>query len=396
MAKQALRVIALAYKEVSPDKQELTEEDEVDFTFIALIGMIDPPREGVKDSIQKCKKAGIRVIMITGDNKLTALAIAKELEITEKDEAMDGVEISKVSDEDFKKRLKKINVYARVSPEHKVRIVKLLKEMGEIVAVTGDGVNDAPALKNSDIGVAMGITGTEVTKEAADMVLLDDNFSTIVSAVEGGRGTFDNIKKYLAYLLSTNVGEILVIFTAGLVGFPLPLIAIQILWINLVTDGLPALALGVDPPEPDVMDRPPQSPKASAFDIWVKSIIFVIGIVMAIITLLIFLMYLDEYDLVRAQTMVFSIMVVFELLLSFNCRSLKYSLLKVNPFKNKYLILAVISSFLLLLIVIYTPVLNDIFSTTALNLKDWLIIIVASLSAILGMEVTKTTLRHFK
>ncbi|MCW3975704.1 MAG: HAD-IC family P-type ATPase, partial [Candidatus Bathyarchaeota archaeon] len=391
MASQALRVIALAYRELPPELKRCTEECEKGLIFVGLTGMIDPPRKEVKDSIKECEKAGIRVIMITGDNKLTALAIAKELGIALKDEAIDGYEISKLTKDELSRYLDFVNVYARVSPEHKMKIVQILKDKGEIVAVTGDGVNDAPALKKSDIGVAMGITGTEVTKEAADMVLMDDNFTTIVSAIESGRGTFDNIKKYLSFLLSSNTGEILIMFIAGIIGLPLPLIALQILWVNLVTDGLPAIALGVDPPEPDIMERKPRSSRESVFDLGVKSIIFTVGILMAISALIVFHWYLRNplHDLIKAQTMVFTIIVMFEMLNAFNCRSLRYSLTKIDPFKNRYLLIAVISSISLQLLVIYLPSLNIIFNTKALNFNDWLIVIIASIPAILGVEIMK-------
>jgi Ca2+-transporting ATPase len=395
MASNALRVLAVAYKDVPPHQKEFSEQLEHDLTFIALVGMIDPPRVEVKDSIKKCKEAGIRVIMITGDNKLTAIAIAKELGITKTDEALDGFTITEMDDVELSDRLDTVNVFARTLPEHKMRIVKILKEKGEIVAVTGDGVNDAPALKKSDIGIAMGITGTEVTKEASDMVLMDDNFATIVSAIELGRGTFDNIKKYLSYLLSSNVGEILVMFIAGIIGLPLPLIALQILWVNLVTDGLPAIALGIEPPEPDVMDRQPRSPKASVFEENVKSIIFVVGILMAFSCLTVFTWYLQQpgASLIKAQSMAFTTMVVFEMFLAFNCRSIRYSLRRINPFQNRYLVLAVSSSIILTLIVIYTPFFNTIFNTTPLNLNDWIIVLIASFTSILGVESVKTVYR---
>lgn len=391
MASQALRIIALAYRELSPGLKRCTEECEKGLIFVGLTGMIDPPREEVNDSIKKCEKAGIRVIMITGDNRLTALAIAKELGIALKDEAIDGHEISKLTKDELSRYLDFVNVYARVSPEHKMKIVRILKDKGEIVAVTGDGVNDAPALKKSDIGVAMGITGTEVSKEAADMVLMDDNFTTIVSAIEGGRGTFDNIKKYLSFLLSSNTGEILIMFIAGIIGLPLPLIALQILWVNLVTDGLPAIALGVDPPEPDIMERKPRSSRESVFDLSVKSIIFTVGILMAISSLIVFQWYLRNplYDLKKAQTMVFTIIVMFEILNALNCRSLRFSLTKIDPFRNRYLLIAVISSVILQLLVIYVPSLNSIFNTKGLDFNDWLIVIIASIPSILGVEVMK-------
>ena len=280
MAGEALRVLGMAYRRL-PETPACKEDSETGMVFVGLAGMIDPPREEAKEAIKLCEKAGIKSVMITGDHKLTAMAVAKELGILKKGMALTGAELDKLSDEEFEKKVEDIEVYARVSPSHKLRVIEAFDKRGEIVAMTGDGVNDAPALKKADIGVAMGITGTDVSKEAAAMVLTDDNFASIVAAVEEGRGIFQNIKKYLIYLLSCNVGEVLIMFIAGLMGMALPLVAIHLLWVNLTTDGLPALALAVDPADPDIMEQPPRDPKSSIFSKNVLITIGAIGIVMA-------------------------------------------------------------------------------------------------------------------
>nr|MDO8099542.1 cation-translocating P-type ATPase [Candidatus Njordarchaeota archaeon] len=420
MASKALRVLGIAYstlKELQKDK--ITSENvERDLVFTGLVGMIDPPRPEAKEAIEKCKTAGIKVVMITGDHKLTAVAVAKELELlhqthsaadeknpaeTPSEEGRDvsvltGAELDKMSDKQLFKIANDVLVYARVSPEHKLRIVKALKAHGHVVAMTGDGVNDAPALKNSNIGVAMGITGTDVTKEASDMVLSDDNFATIVSAVEEGRGIYDNIKKYLIYLLSSNVGEVLTLFIASLLGFPLPLIALQILWVNLVTDGFPALALSIDPPDIDVMSRAPRDPKESIFTHRIKAMIFGIAATMPISILPVFYFYnpalLDSVgspspQYMQAMTMAFTIMVMFEMFNVYTCRSEKYTLRKIGFFKNKYLNLAVISSILLQLAVLYTPVFEILFQTHAPAISDWFVIIMAGCLPLVAGEIGK-------
>jgi len=380
-ASEGLRVLALAYKE--GDTLE-----EKDLVFASLTAMLDPPREEAREAIKICELSGIKVIMITGDHKLTAKAIANELGIFEEgDIILTGRELDELSDSEFEKIVENVKVYARVSPEHKMKIISALKKMGEVVAMTGDGINDAPALKNANIGIAMGITGTDVTKEASDMILADDNFASIVAAVEEGRGIYDNIKKYLAYLLSCNVGEILVMFIAGLLAMPLPLIAIQILWINLVTDGLPAIALSVDPKEPDIMLRKPRVSSESIFTKRVKFMIIWIGILIAIGILPIFNYY--KSDLIRAQSIAFVMLTMFEMFNVFNCRSERYSLFKVKVFKNKFLIVAVLISILLQLCVIYVPFLQTYFHTVSLSLKDWFLILPITSTAFLSMEIIK-------
>jgi len=380
-ASEGLRVLALAYKE--GDTLE-----EKDLVFVSLVAMLDPPREEAEEAIKLCELSGIKVIMITGDHKLTAKAIANELGIFEEgDIILTGRELDELSDSEFEKILEDVKVYARVSPEHKMKIVSALKKNGEVVAMTGDGINDAPALKNANIGVAMGITGTDVTKEASDMILTDDNFASIVAAVEEGRGIYDNIKKYLAYLLSCNVGEILVMFIAGLLAMPLPLIAIQILWINLVTDGLPAIALSVDPKEPDIMLRKPRVSSESIFTKRVKFMILWIGILITVGVLPVFNYY--RSDLIRAQSVAFVMLTMFEMFNVFNCRSEKYSLFKVKILKNKFLIMAVLVSIIMQLCVIYIPFLQTYFHTVSLSLKDWFLILPITSTAFLSMEIIK-------
>ena len=398
MALQALRNLGFAYKELPNEAGKLDEELEHDFVFVGIMGMIDPPRPEVKDAIGICKSAGIRVVMITGDHKLTAVAVAKGLNLLgEKEEegkVLTGAELEEMTDDQLAAVVEKVVIYARVSPEHKMRIIKAWKEKNEVVAMTGDGVNDAPALKISDIGIAMGITGTEVTKEAADMVLADDNFASIVKAVKEGREIYDNIKKYLTYLLQCNIMEILVIFFAVIsvpylaqIFTPNPdialvssagiaLTAVQLLWINLVTDGLPAIALGVDPGDPDLMQRKPRKPNESMFSKDVKIYLTVMPIFMTAILLLAFFSNMpweSSFKLAEARTQLFTAMVMMELAVAISARSLKYPVFKVGPFKNKFLWLAVLSSFALQLFVLYTPGVQALFDLHTPELIDWAI-----------------------
>ena len=391
MAADALRVLGVAYKELPPDASDFGEDVvERDLVFLGLMAMIDPPRDEVRDALRLCEQAGVKVAMVTGDHKLTAVAIAKELGmLKEGNLTLTGPELDRLSDEEFDRIVEDVAVYARVSPEHKMRIVEALKKKGHIVAMTGDGVNDAPALKRADMGVAMGITGTEVTKEASDMVLADDNFATIVAAIEEGRSIYDNIKKYLSYLLSCNVGEILIMFVASLMGLPLPLVTLQILWVNLTTDGLPAIALGVDPPEPDIMLRPPRDPEESVFTLPVKLLIAVVSVLMTMGTVPVFASFVSREGLVKAQTMAFTMVTMFEMFNAFNCRSERHSIFEVGPFANRWLVLAVLSSILLQAAVIYIPFLQSIFGTAALSLADWLLITAISSSAFIVVEVGK-------
>ena len=403
MAENALRVLGMAYKPLreTPQSKDTYEKEMV---FVGLAGMIDPPRPEVKEAIQQCEHAGIKSIMITGDHKTTASAIAKELGILKTDGiAITGAELDKLSDTEYEKLVSKIDVYARVSPSHKLKVVEAFSQKGDVVAMTGDGVNDAPALKKADIGIAMGISGTDVSKESAAMVLTDDNFASIVSAVEEGRGIFNNIKKYLIFLLSANVGEVLTMFFASLLTIPLPLVAIHLLWVNLTTDGLPALALAVDPKDPDIMDRPPRDPKSSIFTKNVLVLMAVIGVTMATTLLALFIWKLDSAGnswrdsnnplLTEAQTMVLCTMVLFELLVALACRSEIHSIFKVGIFGNKWLIYANAISLGLLMAILYIPVLQSPFDVVPLGWDDWIIVLPLSLTGFVVVEIIKLIFR---
>ena len=403
MAEGALRVLGMAYKPLQ-DNVTCKDDYEKAMVFVGLAGMIDPPRPEAKEAIKLCEKAGIKSIMITGDHKITASAIAKELGILKPDGiAITGAELDKLSDTEYEKMVGNIEVYARVSPSHKLKVIEAFSKKGEIVAMTGDGVNDAPALKKADIGIAMGISGTDVSKEAAAMVLTDDNFASIVSAVEEGRGIFNNIKKYLIYLLSANVGEVLIMFIASLLAMPLPLVAIHLLWVNLTTDGLPALALAVDPKDPDIMGKPPRNPKSSIFTKNVLIIIAVIGIIMAMTMIPLFIWKMNSAGgswrdannplLPEAQTMVLCTMVLFELFSSLACRSEIHSLFKLGVFSNKWLIYANIVSLGLLMAVLYIPVLQNPFHVVPIGWEDWRLILPISLTGFVAIEVIKLIFR---
>ncbi|QPC46289.1 calcium-translocating P-type ATPase, SERCA-type [Mangrovibacillus cuniculi] len=378
LASQALRTIAIAFKPLGPSTLIVTEEEaEKELVFIGLQGMIDPPRPEVKQAVKECSQAGIKTVMITGDHVITAKAIAKQLGILkEKDLVLDGEALNDMSVEELKDIVEDVSVFARVSPEHKLKIVKALQQNGHIVAMTGDGVNDAPAIKTADIGIAMGITGTDVTKEASSLILLDDNFATIKSAIKEGRNIYENIRKFIRYLLASNVGEILVMLFAMLLGLPLPLVAIQILWVNLVTDGLPAMALGMDQPEGDVMKRKPRHPKEGVFSRGLGWKVISRGFLIGIATLAAFMVVYNRNpeDLAYAQTIAFATLVLAQLIHVFDCRS-EHSIFSRNPFENKYLVWAVISSIALMLVVIYVPALQPIFHTLPIIATDWLLII---------------------
>ncbi len=380
-ANQALRVLGFAYKEITNEDKKSIEKDMV---FVGLQAMIDPPRAEVKDAIAKCKRAGIKVVMVTGDYKGTAQAIAKELGID--GIAITGTELDEI--ENLEERVEDIGIYARVNPEHKMKIIDAFKKRGHIVAMTGDGVNDAPALKKADIGIAMGITGTDVSREASDMILTDDNFASIVNAVEEGRGIYDNIKKFVKYLLSCNIGEVLTIFIGILLGLPPPLLALQILLMNIVTDGLPALALGIEPIEADIMFRKPRKPKERIFSKSTLINMLIVGIILCIGTLGIFKLYLNSGEVRYAQTMAFTTLVMFQMFNVLNCRSEKRSLFSVGIFSNKYLIGAIASSLIIQLIVIYTP-LSVLFDTVKIGLVDWVYIILVSGSILVIIELIK-------
>ena len=398
MAAGALRVLGLAYKSL-PGKElgsEVVEGAEEEMVWLGLVGMIDPPREEVKGAVKLCDQAGIKSVMITGDHKLTAVAIAKELGILkERGMALTGAEVDKLSDEEFEALVGKIDVYARVSPAHKLRVIEALQGKGHVVAMTGDGVNDAPALKKADIGVAMGITGTDVSKEAGAMILTDDNFASIVSAVEEGRNIFSNIRKFLLYLLSCNIGEILLMLVAFIVGtvvgvHVLPLVALQILVVNLVTDGLPALALAVDPGDPDAMRCPPRNPKKTIFDKSMVSWILGMGFWIMAVTLGVFLWALSSgRTSIEAQCLCFATLITLELFRCFECRSERYSIFSIGLFSNKWLVAAVVSSFAILLAIVYVPFLQSPFHTYAMNLQDWGIVLLAGVSVLIPAEIAK-------
>ncbi len=396
MAEQALRVLAGAYRTIDSVPSAVSPATlENDLIYIGMVGMIDPPREEVRDAVLKCREAGIKPVMITGDHKITATAIARSLEIMEGDEAaMTGSELEKLSDEELLNQVDKTSVYARVAPEHKVRIVKAFQTKGEVVAMTGDGVNDAPALKLADIGLAMGITGTDVSKEAADVVLADDNFTTIVTAVEEGRRIYDNILKAIQFMLSTNIGEILVIFTAILFNWATPLLPIQILWINLVTDSLPALALSVDPADPDVMQRKPVNSQQGIMSRPFLTRIILQGVMIAGLSLSAFLIGMQT-NVETAQTMTFAVLAFTQITHVLNVRSSRHSAFR-NMFKNKLLWGALAIVMLLMVIVLEIPHLHDIFHLAPLTQAQWLWIIGLSLAPLPIVELVTGGLRLMK
>ena len=392
MAKKALRVIAVSYKDVDmlPPKIE-SNYIENDLIFTGLIGMIDPPREGVKEAITTCRKAGIKTVMITGDHITTANAIASELGILRKNDlSITGSQLDRIPKDELKKNIMRYSVFARVTPEHKVEIVKAFQGTGAVVAMTGDGVNDAPALKNADIGIAMGLNGTDVAKNAADMVLTDDNFVTIVEAVKYGRTIFNNIRKAIHFLIATNVGEIVTIFLGLLIGMKSPLLAIQLLWINLITDSLPAIALGLENPEKNIMSEKPRNPKKSIFADGLWGRIIVEGSMIGILNLLAFTIGKSLYNLEVGRTMAFVSLGLLELVHSFNIRT-EESIFKAGLFQNKFLFLAFIGGFFLQTIVVIVPQFAEVFKLTNLTGKQWMYTIVISLAPIALMEVQKFT-----
>jgi len=416
LADNALRVLAVAYRPIEPGVYDWEpEQTERDLVFIGLVGMIDPPRDEVREAMRICKKAGIRPIMITGDHKLTARAIAHAVGLMEKDgDVLTGAEIDQMTDAEFKECVQNCNVFARVAPEHKLQIVNALKEANEVVAMTGDGVNDAPAIKAADVGISMGIRGSDVTKEASDVILTDDNFATIVSAVEKGREIYSNIRKFVRFLLAANFDELFLVFTMIMIGLPLPITAVQILWLNLATDGFPALALGVDPPEKGVMNRPPRKPGEKMMDKGMISFILVSGFLAFIAGSFVFLFSLWELSggfipgintplltnaewatgfapsgfswdeiLRHSRTNVFASVVAFELMFVWNCRDEYNPVWKTSIRESKTLIGSVILSLILTMSTIYVPFLQPIFETVALDPRDWLLILVACLPALL-------------
>jgi len=397
LSRAALRVLAFAFKEYaslpadpSPDKNES------DMIFVGLTGMIDPPRPEARDAIALCKKAGVNAIMITGDYKETAFAIAKDLGMAEtEDQAMMGEKLDGLSDEELQEVVKNTKVFARVSPEHKVRIVSALRANGDIAAMTGDGVNDALAIKKADIGVSMGITGTDVAKNTAEMILTDDNFASIVAAVEEGRIIFSNIKKFVYFLLSCNIGEILLVFTSILMNLPVPLLPIQLLWLNLVTDSFPALALGVEKGEPDIMNQPPRNPDEAILDRRMLVGVTFQAIAVAAASLSAYLLALRMYGLENieeARTITFATLIVAELLRAYSSRSQKFTLAKIGVFSNKSMVYATLGAFLLLLAVIYIPFMNGIFYTFPLTFVDWEIVLSFAFIPLVVGELTKVVM----
>ncbi|WAG64669.1 calcium-translocating P-type ATPase, PMCA-type [Clostridium estertheticum] len=374
MSNKALRCMACAYKVTGIVHNDNLESNLI---FIGVAGIIDPPRKEVKDAVIKCKIAGIRPIMITGDHKNTAYAIGKDLEICKSpEEVITGDELDKLSDKELDKNIDNLKIFARVSPKHKLRIVKAFKHKNHIVAMTGDGVNDAPAIKEADIGIAMGISGTDVTKEASSMILLDDNFATIVSAVEEGRVIYNNIRKFIRYLLSCNLGEVLTMFLASLFYLENPLLPIQILFVNLVTDGLPAIALGVDPADPDIMLEKPRGKNESVFSRGLTEKIIIRGCLIGVCTILSFIG--GKYygmSIEACRTLALGTLVLSQLIHVFECRSEKHSLFEINPFTNMYLLGAVSISVIMLLSIVYIPFLQNVFHTIPLNLGQWLIVL---------------------
>lgn len=390
MAEDALRVIAIAYKDVEKLPREINSETiENELTFVGLIGMIDPPREGVKEAVKTCRKAGIKTVMITGDHLQTAKAIAKELGILRKgDLAINGETLEKMSQQELERDIMRYSVFARVSPEHKVRIVKAFQSTGAVVAMTGDGVNDAPALKNADIGIAMGKGGTDVAKNASDMVLTDDNFVTIVEAVKQGRNIYDNIKKAVHFLLATNIGEIVAIFVGLLLGIKSPLLAIQLLWVNLVTDSLPAIALGLEKAENNIMNRLPRNPRKSLFadGLWGK--ITTEGVMIGMLTLVAFSIGNNLYSIEVGRTMAFLSLGILELVHSFNIKG-EESIFKTGLFENRYLVGAFVLGTLLQVVVVVISPLAQIFDVVPLNSVQWLMTVIISILPVVIVELQK-------
>lgn len=390
MAEDALRVIAIAYKDVEKLPREINSETiENELIFVGLIGMIDPPREGVKEAVKTCRKAGIKTVMITGDHLQTAKAIAKELGILRKgDLAINGETLEKMSQQELERDIMRYSVFARVSPEHKVRIVKAFQSTGAVVAMTGDGVNDAPALKNADIGIAMGKGGTDVAKNASDMVLTDDNFVTIVEAVKQGRNIYDNIKKAVHFLLATNIGEIVAIFVGLLLGIKSPLLAIQLLWVNLVTDSLPAIALGLEKAESNIMNRLPRNPRKSLFadGLWGK--ITTEGVMIGMLTLVAFSIGNNLYSIEVGRTMAFLSLGILELVHSFNIKG-EESIFKTGLFENRYLVGAFVLGTLLQVVVVVISPLAQIFDVVPLNSVQWLMTVIISILPVVIVELQK-------
>jgi Ca2+-transporting ATPase len=394
LANDGQRVLGVAFRPLYEQPEEADEAElERDLIFIGLVGMMDPPREEVKEAVATCRAAGIRPVMITGDHPLTAAHIAQELDIASNGEVVTGQELADMPVETLEARVETVPVYARVSPEHKLKIVQALQDQGEIVAMTGDGVNDAPALKKADIGVAMGITGTDVAKEAADMVLLDDNFATIVHAVEEGRTIYDNIRKFIKYTLTSNAGELWVMLTAPFLGMPLPLLPLQILWINLVTDGLPGLALTLEKPERGTMRRPPYHPQESIFGRGMARDIIWVGLLMALVSLGVGYWAWSDGNLAW-QTMIFTTLVLSQLGNALALRSDRDSVFSIGFFSNPAMLGTILVTLALQLAVVYVPFLQVIFKTLPLAPRDLVICLVLSTIVFWAVEIEKLILRR--
>jgi P-type Ca2+ transporter type 2C len=398
MARRALRVLGVAYRPLTELAETPTPENtETHLTFLGLLGMIDPARPEVKIAVSVAKGAGIKSIMVTGDYKDTAMAIAKEIgTLSPGGQVLTGAELDQMSEEQLAEIVEHVDAYARVSPAHKMKIVDALKDRGHVVAMTGDGVNDAPALKRANIGVAMGITGTDVSKETADMVLTDDNYASIVSAIEEGRIIYSNIRKFVFYLIACNIGEILIIFISMLVGLPIPLRPIQLLWLNLVTDGAPALALGLEKGDPDIMKRPPRPTQEPIINRDMLLGIVLIPLADTAAVLGAFIMALNRFPghVEAAQTVAFATLVCSELLRAYTSRSEYYSVFSIGPFSNRWMVWATVASLVLLLAVIYVPFLQVVFGTLPLGLNDWLIMLPFMLIAPVTAELTKLYLKR--
>ena len=408
MADKALRVLAFSYLELEQQAYNIYEFENK-MVLAGFMGMIDPPKPGVKEAIAACNTAGIRVIMVTGDHKKTAIAIAKEIGIHASEESvLTGNDLDRMTEEELTEKIKHINIFARISPLHKLDIVKALKNNDEIVAMTGDGVNDAPALKGADIGIAMGITGTDVTKETAAIVLADDNFATIVSAIKEGRTIFDNMYKFIRYMFSSNFAEVMVVFLSIMFGWPAPLVAVQILWINLITDGAPALAMSNEPPEEDIMLRPPRDPKAPLMGVEMILYILRIGTFITIGTLALYYFADFNNNYVKASTLAFASLSIMQLFNAFNVRHVKRSVLNMSVFDNRPLVIAVVSALFLQMLVIQgdnwlsflsrkdvgTPI-GTLFHTTPLTTAEWLLVFGIGFSTILIEEVFKIINKRF-
>jgi Ca2+-transporting ATPase len=394
-AQQGQRVLGVAFRVLDSVDSTISEDQmETGEVFVGLVAMMDPPRPEVKEAVATAKTAGIRPVMITGDHPLTAVQIAKDLSITDNDNYLSGKDLAKMTQKKLEDLVEDVSVYARVAPEHKLDIVKALQNEGEIVAMTGDGVNDAPALKRADIGVAMGITGTDVSKESADMVLLDDNFTTIVAAVEEGRTIFDNIRKFIKYTLSSNTGELFLMLIGPLLGMPLPLVPLQILWVNLITDGLPGLALAEEKGERGIMERSPFNPKESIFSRGLGSQIIWIGILLGIVSLGVGMIYWLNDPNGPWQTMIFTTLVLAQMGNALATRSSRDSLFRIGLFSNRLMVGAVMLGFVLQLLLIYVPVFQTIFKTQPLSMPDLFICLIASAVVFVVLELSKLVKRR--